>query len=245
MSNWHSILKEEAEGLINHINFILMKTIMRIAGGLVLSLMAITSKAQTTTTSKPDTVITPVQTQSGWDYKKNPTVDSIEAKYKDKMIANPSAMTMDQVFPVIGKYQSTTNPEAPVITISLDEQNKGIAWIDGLPQGRVKAMLRKSPATYKIPAQTTEEGKEVKEGTLIFDRDANALSIILGKDYNVDDPASVFLPNATTTDQDATAPVVKHKTNKTKIKTKPVEKPWIYTASKITQVSDISTGMNK
>lgn len=54
-------------------------------------------------------------------------------------------------------------------------------WIEGLPQGRVKAMLRKSPATYKIPAQKTEEGKEVAEGTLMFDKETNTLSICIGK----------------------------------------------------------------
>ncbi len=36
-------------------------------------------------------------------------------------------------------------------------------------------MLRKSPATYKIPAQKTEDGKDVAEGTMIFDKDANKL----------------------------------------------------------------------
>ena len=226
-----------------------MKTVMRIAGGLALSVFALTANAQTPTTTpttgKPDTVTTPVQTISTWDYRKNPTVDSINAKYRDRMLATPTAMTIDQIFPVIGKYESSTNPEAPVITITLDEQNRGIAWIDGLPQGRVKALLRKSPAIYKVPAQKTEEGHDVKEGTLIFDKDLNTLSIILGKDYNAEDPASVFA-TASTTDQPEVE--VKKKPGKTKVKTKPAAKPWVYTATKINVApvtTDGTTGMNQ
>jgi hypothetical protein len=155
-------------------------------------------------------------------------VDSINAKYRDKMLAAPTAMTTEQIFPVIGKYESGTNPEAPVITITLDDQNHGIAWIDGLPQGRVKALLRKSPAIYKIPAQKTEEGKDVAEGTLIFDKDLNTLSICLGKEYNVEDPASAFA--APVVEEPV---VVKAKNGKTKVKKPAAPKTWMYTATKI------------
>ena len=54
-------------------------------------------------------------------------------------------------------------------------------------------MLRKSPATYKIPAQKTEEGKEVAEGTLMFDKETNTLSIAIGKDYNLENPSMAFV----------------------------------------------------
>ncbi len=221
-----------------------MKTVMKIAGGFALCLSSFIVNSQTpVTTGKTDTTITGTKTQTGWDYKKNPTVDSISAKYRDKVVTNPAAMTMDQVFPVIGKYQSTTNTEAPVITISLDDQNKGIAWIDGLPLGRVKAMLRKSPATYKIPVQKTEEGKDVREGTLVFDKDLNRLQIILGKEYNEADPLSVFNTIVSTTPApEKDAVIVKKKTGKTKIKVQPVEKPWLYTATKIQSVEN-SMGM--
>src|SRR5438128_1033077 len=114
-----------------------MKKTIGIVGVIALSLMTASLHAQVATTSS---------TTSTWDAHNNPTVDSIAAKYKDKIVAAPAALSTDQIFPVIGKYESSSNPEASVITITIDEQNKGMAWIDGLPQGRVKAMLRKSPA---------------------------------------------------------------------------------------------------
>ena len=216
-----------------------MKNVMQIAGGIALCLSTFTVKAQTpVTTGKTDTTIIGTQTQTGWDYKKNPTVDSISAKYRDKIVTNLAVVTMDQIFPVIGKYQSTTNPEASVITITIDEQNKGIAWIDGLPQGRVKAMLRKSPAIYKIPSQKMEEGKDVREGTLVFDKDQNSLQIVLGKDYNDIDPVSVFSTVVNSTPVKEETVFVKKKPGKTK----PAEKPWYYTATKI-MATDNSTGM--
>src|SRR5688572_10251008 len=161
-----------------------------------------------------------------WDAKKNPTVDSITAPYAAKMIPARPALTTDQIFPVLGRYESSLNADAASVTITMDEQNKGLVWIDGLPQGRIKAMLRKSPATYKIPAQKTAEGKDVAEGTLIFDKDANTLNIVIGKPYNSEDPASVFVT--------AEEPVVEVKTkgSKTKIKTQKL-KAWVYTGTKI------------
>src|SRR5678815_5921834 len=83
--------------------------------------------------------------------------------------------------------RSTTNADQKV-TVTLDDQNKGYAWVDGLPQGKVKAVLRQSPATYKIPAQKTESGTDVPEGTLIYDKDTKTISIMLGREYNDQDP---------------------------------------------------------
>ena len=98
----------------------------------------------------------PTTTTTTVEQKKygNPTVDSILSKYT--LVPMPNPITTEQTFPVIGQYQSTTNADQK-ITVTLDDQNKGFAWVDGLPQGRVKAILKKSPATYKIPAQKTEE----------------------------------------------------------------------------------------
>jgi hypothetical protein len=165
----------------------------------------------------------------------NPTVDSIESKYTLSPMPNP--MTTEQIFPVIGQYQSSTNADQKV-TITLDDQNKGFVWIDGLPQGRVKGVMKKAPATYKIPAQKTAEGTAVPEGTLIFDKDANTLNIVLGRPFNDADPASV-LATTTTTDESATvttdnAKVTKTKSNKTKTKVKKPE-PWVFTGTKIVQ----------
>ena len=177
----------------------------------------------------------------------NPTVDSIAAKYKLQPM--PEAMTPEQVFPVIGEYQPsatapateattatttttpTTTEAAPAVSnvkIMLDEQNKGIVWIEGLPQGKIKALLRKSPSTYKIPAQKTEDGKDVKEGTMIFDKDTKTLSVIIGKAYNDQDPAASFAPAV----EEPVAVAPKAKKGK-KVKPVKVEKPWVFTGTKI------------
>jgi len=196
-----------------------MKKTIGIVGVIALSLMTASVHAQVTTTTTTTT------TTSTWDAQKNPTVDSIAAKYRDKIVAAPTALTTDQIFPVIGKYESSANPEASVITITIEEQNKGVAWIDGLPQGRVKALLRKSPAVYKIPAQKTEEGKDVAEGTLIFDKETNTLSICIGKEYNSENPAAVFA--------EPVAEEVAVSTKKSKTKKPAAPKAWMYTATKI------------
>lgn len=174
-----------------------------------------------------------VKAQQTWDPTKNPTVDSIRSKYEGKLVVSKPPPTIDDVFPVIGQYQSTVNMEASTVTITIDEMNKGIVWINGLPQGRMKAMLKRSPATYRIPAQAAEDGKQIPEGTLIYDKDANLLSVCLGKKFNETDPASVFLPQPE-------EPIVAEATPaKGKSKTaKPVKKdiepkPWMYTGNKI------------
>jgi hypothetical protein len=179
----------------------------------------------------------------------NPTVDSILSKYT--LVPMPNPITTEQIFPVIGQYQSTTNADQK-ITVVLDDQNKGFAWVDGLPQGKVKAVLRQSPATYKIPAQKTESGTDVPEGTLIYDKDTKTISIMLGREYNDQDPKSVFTnATATTEDQSMAATdeskmndqtktsVTKTKGNKTKTKAKVVKKPepWVFTGTKIEQTT--------
>jgi len=147
----------------------------------------------------------------------------------------PEALTTDKIFPVIGKYQLTDKEgTASEVTISLDEANKGLVWIDGLPQGRIKATLRKSPAVYKIPAQTLGEGKEAKnvaEGVLIYDKDANTMNVCIGCTYNAEDPATAFVAPV--------EPVVaetktKTKATKTKTKTSVAKvKPVMYSGTKV------------
>ena len=193
-----------------------MKKTIGIVGGIALSLFTLSVNAQTTPQEQK-----PVNT---WEAKKNPTVDSITSQYVGKYIAPRPALTSTDIFPVIGQYESATNADAASVTISLDAQNKGIVWIEGIPQGKVKAMLRKSPAIYKIPAQKTEDGKEVAEGTLIFDKETNTLSICIGKLYDAVNPALVF-----------SAPVEEPATTVKKSKTKKALQPkaWIYTGTKL------------
>lgn len=165
--------------------------------------------------------------QQSWEAQKNPTVDSIASKYKDKLLPAPAPKTTASIFPVLGVYETSTNPEAGKLLITADEANKGIIWVEGLPQGRVKALLTRSPATYKIPAQQNAEGKAVAEGTLIYDKEQNTLSICIGKAYNSQDPATAFSEPVP-----AEEPVVNKKT-KTKTKKPAAPKPWVYTGIKV------------
>lgn len=183
-----------------------------------------------------------VNAQETWDPKKNPTVDSIRSKYEGKLVVSKPAPTIDQVFPIIGQYESSVNMDAKSVAVVIDETNKGIVWITGLPQGKIKAMLKRSPATYRIPAQTSEDGRQIAEGTAIYEQETNTLNICLGKKFNEADPASVFLPPPVPVEE--AAPLVA-KTN-SKSKTKPVvkvEEPkhWMYTGIKI----DKSTASNQ
>jgi len=214
-----------------------------------------TTKPAQQVTTQPSTETqqqsaTQMQQSASVEQKKygNPTVDSILSKYT--LVPMPNPITTEQIFPVIGQYQSTTNADQK-ITVTLDDQNKGFAWVDGLPQGKVKAVLRKSPATYKIPAQKTEGGTDVPEGTLIYDKDAKTISIMLGREFNDQDPASVFT-NATATTEDQSMvtndqskmdqekpSVTKTKGSKTKTKAKVEKKPepWVFTGTKIEQTT--------
>lgn len=185
-----------------------MKKTIGIMGGIVLSLIATAVQAQDTTR---------------WDPRKNPTVDSLVSPYQKQLLPARAPVTTSDIFPVIGKYESTTNTDAAAVSISLDELNKGVVWVEGLPQGKIKAMLRKSPATYKIPVQKTEDGKDVAEGTLIFDKETNTLSICIGKAFNTEDPSAAFAAPAE-------EPAATVKTSKTK---KPLQpKSWIYVGTK-------------
>ena len=180
-----------------------------------------------------------------------------------KMQPMPDALTTEKIFPVIGKYQ-LTNKEgvASEVTVMLDPSNKGIVWIEGLPQGKIKATLRKSPATYKIPVQPLGEvavateaevkdaktaknvkaAKELPEGVLIYDKDANVLNVCIGCKYNNEDPASTF--TATETSVTDEAEKTEKKTAKTakKEKTKVLKvKPIHYTGTKIIETTAAAT----
>ena len=195
---------------------------------LIASAIALFSTLAITTTAQ-ETPVKETTTQENWDAKKNPTVDSIMSQYKDKYVAAKPAQTIADIFPALGDYESATNAETSKLSITIDPNNKGLVWIEGLPQGRVKAFLRKSPATYKIPAQKTEQGKEVAEGTLMFDKETNTLSICIGKEYNTTDPSAAFM-------MAEEEPVTTSKNSKAKKTT--VTKPWIYTGTKIVVVEE-------
>lgn len=119
------------------------------------------------------------------------------------------------------------------VTITLDSANKGIVWIEGLPEGRLKAYLQKSPATYRIVSEKTEDGKKTPEGTLMLDQSTNTLNIALGKAFDEVDPAAVFAMQNVATTTDNTVEV-KVKTPKSKSKSKVT----FYTATKVMPATD-------
>jgi hypothetical protein len=167
------------------------------------------------------------------------TVDSIAAKYK--LLPMPEAFTVEKAFPVLGSYQlavkeGSTEP-ATEVKISLDSASKGIVWVEGLPQGKFKAFLRQSPATYRIISQKTESGKQISEGTMIFDPATNVLQIALGKAFDEANPTAVFAMNTTGAAEVETE--VKVKTKKSKSKSK--HKIQYFTANKTVAVQQEAT----
>jgi hypothetical protein len=157
------------------------------------------------------------------------TVDSIRSKYT--LLPMPEALTIEKTFPALGQYQ-LNNAASSAVIISLDSSNKGIIWVEGLAEGKVKAYLKKAPGTYRIPVQKTSSGKSISEGTLIYDRDNNVLNIAIGGGYNEADPAAIFPVDASV----APAPEetkVKLKKGSTKTKTKIV----YYSAAKLNPAS--------
>jgi hypothetical protein len=230
-----------------------MKKTAIIAGAVSLLFVAATVNAQTepakqtpvetqtpVTTQTQPTTETPVTTTTSTTASKDRWNNYDKAKYA--MLPMPEPMTTEKIFPVIGKYDVTNKEgEATQLTISLDETNKGIAWIDGLPQGRIKANLRQSPATYKIPEQKLGEEKDAKtvaEGVLIYDKDANTFNLCLGCKYNVEDPGTAFAP-APVEEEMAPAKPAK-KTSKTKKKVVKV-KPIMYTGTKVIEAPAATT----
>ena len=161
-----------------------MKNALFLAIGALFISAAVSAQTTDSTKKYPVNPSAPIPATTAW------------AKADDYLPAHLKGATSATVepkhfLPVLGTFQpSGTSTEN--LTVSVDEQNIGIVWIDGLPQGRVKAILKKAPATYKIPAQKTAEGKSVSEGTLIYDKDANTLSIAIGTPFNDADPAAPF-----------------------------------------------------
>jgi hypothetical protein len=170
--------------------------------------------------------------------RRGTTVDSIRAKYK--MQPMPEAMSTERVFPALGTYQlnNATDPAASTVTVTMDSASRGIVWVEGLPQGRIKAYLKKSPSTYRILSQKTASGTQVPEGTLFYDSTAHQLNVALGVPYNEADPTSVFTALSTTTQPAGEPTEVKIKTKDTKVKTKAK----YYTATK--QMPMTQPGLN-
>ncbi|MBC7949425.1 MAG: hypothetical protein H7Y42_16180 [Chitinophagaceae bacterium] len=162
---------------------------------------------------------------------------------KYKLQPMPEALNREKVFPVIGKYNVTDKDGVTTpVSIAIDETNKGIVWIEGLPQGKIKAQLRKSPGIYKIPVQKSADDKDVSEGVLVFDRDNNTLDVCIGCTYNIEDPTAAFTaaqPEVAVTEVKAKKGVVK-----TKTKMKPV-KTWKYSGTKFVETTEVTVHMGQ
>jgi hypothetical protein len=150
----------------------------------------------------------------------------------------PEPLTLERTFPVLGKYTVTDKEgNTSEVTISMDETNKGVVWVEGLPQGRFKAMMRKIPATYKIPAQEVTDGKKISEGVLIFDKDNNVLDVCIGCTYDMENPASAFVASTEPTAEEMEVKTKKSTAKtKTKVKGTPV-KTWKYSGNKIIETT--------
>ncbi len=199
-----------------------------------------TGTGNTTTTG---TMGTTDSTRKLNTYGSYSTRDSIAAKYKLQPM--PGALTPDKTFPILGTYQLNNGTDAtttmatasstdsmstagqstdvamavPAVTITMDSASKGIVWVDGLKQGRLKAYLKKSPATYRILAQKTGLGTPIPEGTMHLDPATNTLHIAMGAPYNEADPTAIFAMSSGTASEDNTADI-KVKTKNSKIKSK-------------------------
>ena len=191
-----------------------MKKTAMLAGAAFILLTA-SVNAQTDTTPKQQATTATETTAISKDKYNNWSADTY------KLQPMPEALTTEKIFPVIGKYQVTDKEGASSeVTVSLDPSNKGQVWIEGLPQGRLKAQLRKSPAVYKIPAQkigddpTAKDAKDVAEGVLIYDKDANTLNVCLGCTYNAENPAVAFDASAEATEEQPAAEAAPKKTAK-------------------------------
>ena len=151
---------------------------------------------------------------------------------------SPAAQTSTSS-PAVGTEAGYTGS----VSITLDQENKGLVWVEGLPQGKFKAYLRKSPSTYRILAQKTESGEQIPEGTLMYDPETKMLNIALGKAYDDADPAAIFALNPalnpTSTEPAPAENTVKIKTKTATSKTK--AKVTYYTASKIEQTPASTT----
>lgn len=162
------------------------------------------------------------------------TTPEVPKNYKPQpkeLLPMPDSLTDEGIFPVLGSFNLTDKEgNASEVTVTRDPENKGIIWISGLPEGKFKALLKASPATYKIPVQKTlandelsaatdmavdtaapqtpkskvVSGRSIQEGTLIYDKDANTLYVNIGNKFNEENPATVFPEMNASTDSTMT-----------------------------------------
>jgi hypothetical protein len=116
-------------------------------------------------------------------------------KLDDNLPAHLKGVTSSTIqpkhyLPVLGGY--ATADGSVNVTVDVDSANMGMVWIQGLPQGRIKGLLKKAPGTYKIPAQKSSTGKAVAEGALVYDVETKQLQFCTGCTYNEANPTASF-----------------------------------------------------
>ncbi|MGC4231927.1 MAG: hypothetical protein QM594_02865 [Niabella sp.] len=95
------------------------------------------------------------------------TTPELPRNYKPQakeLLPMPGELTDEMIFPALGRYEyADSEGEVLQVTVTRDSENKGVIWINGMPQGKFKADLKASPATYKIPVQKTLQNEVVEE----------------------------------------------------------------------------------
>jgi hypothetical protein len=144
-----------------------------------------TSRPQPDTTTRPvpdTTVVTMIDSSVGKAYVTN------EERLQS---LTTETLTPADIYPALGTFKGN-GTSAGDVTITLDETNKGIVWVEGLPQGRFRAIMKRAPSTYKIPAQKSESGQAIAEGTLYVNPESNELTIVVGESFNDKQPTAVL-----------------------------------------------------
>jgi len=91
--------------------------------------------------------------------------------------------------PVIGSYQASgDSSQVKNVVVTVDEQNPGKIWIEGLEPVKIYALLKAIPGTYKIPAQKVDD-KKYPEGTLLYDDSNKQINVCVGCGYSDASPS--------------------------------------------------------
>lgn len=134
-----------------------------------------------------------VAAQAQTDEKPVAATATVTAAAQPANVVTSDNIKPENFLPALGTFHGNGSSTGDV-TITVDATNLGIVWVEGLPQGKFKALLKQSPATYKIPSQKTESGKQVAEGTLLVNPETKELTVMIGKAFDDANPAS-FVSN--------------------------------------------------
>ena len=175
-----------------------------------------------TTTTSTSTPYNALSHQWDWEKQHNGSATTTDASAQATMMDTTSAASNfpkpnsgRHYIPVIGSYKSTDQAASiQQVTVTVDEQNPGKVWVEGLMPARFYAVLKAVPGTYKIPAQKADD-KNIPEGTMMYDDNSKQLTACVGCGYN---DATPMVGSEPTTDATATDAMASNATAKTKVK---------------------------